>query len=395
MLRLLTTVLLGALLWLASPTVVRAATSADAATKKTNTITVIPELTLIPGLFEAGKAFTISPTSIADYIRIIFVVFIWIVGILATVMVVYGGVRWIAAAGNPGQINEARSIVDNAIIGLIIALTSVLLLNVISPTLTTFRGLTLPEVQKEVYDFTQSIAEEVGDIPACRRNNVAGEPTKACSGRTATNPGSGLTYDCIDLNSSINGNVNYVDRVAIKALIMVESPKVNGQPYSGPEGNTGPGNTPGPGYGLGQFKASTMFEVIDKLNPKLKNTRIPPVCQPGQAIGSDGIHLTQACKDLLDSREKLLDGLSGLDVQALLVAAYFWQQMNDKVCVNQNLALAAAAYNQGLGGASDSFCNTDFLHKQTPTQKDVIKAKAINYIAKFRTAYSQACAAAG
>lgn len=95
-----------------------------------------PEIS-IP-FFETGK---VDSTTFAKYIRSIFIAFIWSVGGLATVMVIYGGVRWVSAAGDPSRINQAKDVVYNAIIGLIIALTSVVLLNLIDPRLVNFQGL--------------------------------------------------------------------------------------------------------------------------------------------------------------------------------------------------------------------------------------------------------------
>ncbi len=105
-----------------------------------NPINFSPEVP-IPGTFD--KPMNIDSNSIARYIRAIYIYFIWGVGILATVMIVYGGVRWVAAAGNAARINDARETVNNAIIGLIIALTSYALLYIINPELL---NLKLPDI---------------------------------------------------------------------------------------------------------------------------------------------------------------------------------------------------------------------------------------------------------
>lgn len=83
----------------------------------------------------------VSGTTFAQYVRAIFIGFIWAVGIVAVAMVIFGGVRWVAAAGNPARINQAKDVVFNAIIGLIIALTAVLLLSLLDPRLVNFEGL--------------------------------------------------------------------------------------------------------------------------------------------------------------------------------------------------------------------------------------------------------------
>lgn len=88
------------------------------------------------------------------YIKALFTYFIWTVGILATFMVIYAGVRWVSAAGNASRIQDARETLNNAIIGVIIALTSVVLLNTISPRLT---KLTLQQVTKVNYQAGQVV----------------------------------------------------------------------------------------------------------------------------------------------------------------------------------------------------------------------------------------------
>jgi len=104
----------------------------------TEPVTFTPEIA-IPGLF-SGETI-ITGTTILSYVRAIFILFIWSVGILAVVMVIYGGIKWVAAAGNPGRINDARDVVNNAVIGVIIALTSIVLLNTINPNLVDIRGI--------------------------------------------------------------------------------------------------------------------------------------------------------------------------------------------------------------------------------------------------------------
>ncbi|MEK7560931.1 MAG: pilin [Patescibacteria group bacterium] len=60
---------------------------------------------------------------------------IGIAGIGAFLMIVAGGVRYMASAGNPHQIGEARKMIRNAFIGLAIALLSFLILYTINPDL--------------------------------------------------------------------------------------------------------------------------------------------------------------------------------------------------------------------------------------------------------------------
>lgn len=128
------------------PSVVRAESAVD------DTMRFIPEIP-IPGLFEGE--WVVDGTMIARYIRVLFITFIWAVGIIATVMVVYGGIKWVAAAGNPSKINDARDVINSAVIGVIIALSSIVLLNIINPRLSSFRTLTITPVNRVEFNFDE------------------------------------------------------------------------------------------------------------------------------------------------------------------------------------------------------------------------------------------------
>lgn len=101
-------------------------------------LTFTPELD-IPGEFSGPQ--DVDNNLFGRYVRAIYIYFIWIVGIVATFMIVFAGVKWVAAAGNPAAINDARDMMNNAIIGVIIGLTSVVLLNLLSPR---FTSLSIP-----------------------------------------------------------------------------------------------------------------------------------------------------------------------------------------------------------------------------------------------------------
>lgn len=97
-----------------------------------------PEIS-IPGLENLPN----DSSLMAKYIRAVYIFFVWIVGLLAVVMIIYGGIRWISAAGNAGHIKEARDIVTNAIAGVALALLSVVILRTINPDLAELKNLSL------------------------------------------------------------------------------------------------------------------------------------------------------------------------------------------------------------------------------------------------------------
>ena len=70
-------------------------------------------------------------TSLADYIRMIFNFAVMIVGIIAVLVIILGGYLYITAAGNATQIEKAKGMIFNAIIGLVLVLLSVMILRFI------------------------------------------------------------------------------------------------------------------------------------------------------------------------------------------------------------------------------------------------------------------------
>lgn len=67
-----------------------------------------------------------------------------IAGIAAFVMLIWGGIEWMTSAGNPTKIGEAKEKINSAFLGLIIILSSYLILQVINPDLIMLRLPVLP-----------------------------------------------------------------------------------------------------------------------------------------------------------------------------------------------------------------------------------------------------------
>lgn len=86
--------------------------------------------------------------NIARYVRAIYNYGIGIIGILAAVVLMIGGVLWIVAGGNATQIGEAKSWIGAALTGLVLALTSYLILNTINPALVNLQITQIPGVGK-------------------------------------------------------------------------------------------------------------------------------------------------------------------------------------------------------------------------------------------------------
>ncbi|MFA5134034.1 MAG: pilin [Patescibacteria group bacterium] len=109
---------------------------------------------------------------LADYIAAIYKYAVGIVSLVAIIMIMVGGLRWMTAGGNSSAIGAAKDTITGAVVGLLLALGSYLVLYSINPDLVTFRELQVKLIQR------QSI-EYIGLMSDSEYNKVAGE----------TNPG--------------------------------------------------------------------------------------------------------------------------------------------------------------------------------------------------------------
>lgn len=75
-------------------------------------------------------------TNLAQYIQLVYQFGLGIMGIIAVVLIMFGGLRWIAAAGNESVISEAKEIIVSAVTGLVIGLLSYVILLFINPQTT-------------------------------------------------------------------------------------------------------------------------------------------------------------------------------------------------------------------------------------------------------------------
>lgn len=76
-----------------------------------------------------------TKTALPEYLRYIFTFAIIIAGLLAFGALIYGGIRYLTSAGDPTKMADARTQVTAGILGLIILLSSYLILNTINPQL--------------------------------------------------------------------------------------------------------------------------------------------------------------------------------------------------------------------------------------------------------------------
>lgn len=103
-----------------------------------------PQVTV--GDFEQGSLIKVDGLSLAKYIKAFYRYAIGIVGILATVVMMFGGFRWLTAGGDAGQIGDAKEWIKASITGLVIALSSFLILDTVNPDLVRLTEIKAPKV---------------------------------------------------------------------------------------------------------------------------------------------------------------------------------------------------------------------------------------------------------
>ncbi len=96
----------------------------------------------IPGQPDAGR-------DLASYISGWYTFGMGAIGVVAVIMIMWGGMQWMTATGNAALIGQAKQRIYNAIIGVILALCSYGLLYLINPALVELKMPYMPFTKKE------------------------------------------------------------------------------------------------------------------------------------------------------------------------------------------------------------------------------------------------------
>ncbi|MDO8435556.1 MAG: C39 family peptidase [bacterium] len=128
----------------------------------------------IPGTpFQAGKEVDITPSTLSEYIAQVFKFLVGMAGLIALIMIMLGGYRWVMARGAEEGISGAKSMVVNALAGLALALVSYTILQTINPGLVNLAGLTPRYVQPITLPVRETESVEPGPAANCPE---AGKP---------------------------------------------------------------------------------------------------------------------------------------------------------------------------------------------------------------------------
>ncbi|MDD5043244.1 MAG: hypothetical protein PHD51_01075 [Patescibacteria group bacterium] len=137
----------------------------------------------IPGM-SYDEDTMIASIDIADYINVIYNYALSIVGIVAVVMIVVGGVIWLTAGGSPDRVKNAKEYIASALIGLFLVFGSWFILNTVNPNLT---KLKVPEIRTitEVEKAKTICCKPVSGVNASGdRNDYVARVNECLSGET-------------------------------------------------------------------------------------------------------------------------------------------------------------------------------------------------------------------
>lgn len=159
----------------------------DPACEVRDTETAIKINFALPGITkEYAGAYLVK--NLPCFIVGLYVYFAGVAGILATVMIMYGGVKYVVSYGNPQKIADAKDNIFSAIVGLVLALGAYTILSFINPNLVNLElaGVTdVAEVKvdlsKESYDWNGVVFCEEKIYVMCGQTWKPGE-LGSCSG---------------------------------------------------------------------------------------------------------------------------------------------------------------------------------------------------------------------
>lgn len=111
----------------------------------------IPDISVnIPGLtFRESTCTETECTTpwLADYIQALYQYGIGIIGILAVITLMVGGIMWVTAAGNEERVGGAKKWIGSSLIGVLIAFSSYMILNFVNPALTQLSPLKVSYIE--------------------------------------------------------------------------------------------------------------------------------------------------------------------------------------------------------------------------------------------------------
>lgn len=134
---------------------------------------------------------------LARYIKAFYDYGITIAGILATIVLMAGGVVWLVSGGDSGKIGQAKELITGSIIGMVILVCAWIILNTVNPNLVKLAAIQTTVIKKVSYCCDPA----KGGVPMDKEGNcISGSK---CQGAEKCEPDMNktpVTYSCVDRN---------------------------------------------------------------------------------------------------------------------------------------------------------------------------------------------------
>ena len=274
---------------------------------------------------------TTSVTGVTEYIKILYRFGIGLIALMALFLIVFNGINWILAGGNEQRISTAKKGIVGAVIGLVLALSSFVILNTINPKLISLDEMEIPLIQ---------LAEEIGgSIEECmwapyltesmHMPQVIIVPDEVFADTEVKQRNMELNPVLESTSRSLS-----IDPVFIKSVIYAESSfEVDVESKCGAYGIIQIQPDTALGLGLGSF-------VGKGSNPAPESCLTPDrdVCQSPDTCGDCDTY-SDECKKWIAANPELWIGLG----------AKYLDQNYSRDYIHGDLALTAASYNAGPG----------------------------------------------
>lgn len=171
---------------------------------ETEKISFIPQISLPGSKFIAGEEIIITGLTLGEWISAAYVFFVSVAGILATVMMMWGGMKYVISMGSPEKMSDASDQIVSAMIGLALALGAYVILLTINPALVQFKDLSIRSVP----------AELAGQDEEETAHSIKGPSAVPWTGQDVQ------TYDSLILTAAAKYSL---DARLVKAIMLAES----------------------------------------------------------------------------------------------------------------------------------------------------------------------------
>jgi len=144
---------------------------------------------------------------LAKYIQNVYNYAVGIVGILASIVIMWGGVRWLTAGGNQEAVGDAKKWIEGALSGLLLVMTSYVILYFVNPDLINLKLIKIEEVK--------GVTSETASAQEIMIKNTSG------GGRGVYVPPNNVSsYDTMLRESATKYGIDYK---LLKAIMLTES----------------------------------------------------------------------------------------------------------------------------------------------------------------------------